>query len=89
LLARFLLGTLIDKDLARRLGRPIQSVRQRRNSLGIAPFTLQPMPWTNADDRLLGTMPDAELAARLGRSKMAVELRRLHRKISPFRQTGA
>jgi hypothetical protein len=67
----------------------MQSVRQRRHTLGIAPFTAPPAPWTKADDRLLGTMPDAELAARLGRSKTAIELRRQQRRIAPFRRPAA
>jgi hypothetical protein len=66
-----------DKEIARKLGRTLSSVENRRTRLKI------PVPnpgwrfFTPAEDALLGTAADAEIAARLGRHRSSVQARRL------------
>jgi hypothetical protein len=68
-----LLGTASDRELARRLGRSLSSVRQRMTQLGVQ----SPLRhWTAADDALLGKMLDEAVARRLGRTVRAVSTRR-------------
>lgn len=64
-------------ELARILGRTLQSIRMRRNMLGIRtrpPVTQE--HWEESEVRLLGTAPDGAVAKRLGRSVGSVENKR-------------
>jgi hypothetical protein len=66
-----------DRDLAQRLGRPQQVVRERRRQLSLPAF--QPTgrrPWTRAEEELLGTLPDKQLARRFKRTLESVRTRR-------------
>jgi hypothetical protein len=69
-----LLGTVPDEEVARRTGRTVGAVRQKRAALGI------PNPgsnrWTAEAVALLGTMPDREVARRLGRALASVTQKR-------------
>jgi hypothetical protein len=66
-----LLGTASDEDVARKLGRSLNSVKVKRVRLGIAAV---PKQWiTPQEIALLGTMPDAELAVKLGRTVKSIE----------------
>ena len=85
-----LLGKLSDWEVAERLGRPLSTVRNRRERLRIAPAFLtakeypRPVglrvahldPWTPKQEKLLGKFSDAEVARRLGRSVARVTNRR-------------
>src|SRR5262249_5647078 len=78
-----LLGTVPDKEIARRAGRTVGAVRQKREELGI------PNPagnrWAAQGIALLGTMPDREVAGRPGRSLQGVAQKRIKRGIAtPF-----
>jgi hypothetical protein len=70
-----LLGTVADEEVARRIGRTVEAVRQKREELDI------PNPtsgrWTAEEVALLGTMPDREVARRLGRSPQSVTQKRI------------
>ena len=85
-----LLGTMSDKDLARRLGRSTADIFARRRLLGIKAWAITGRPprrlWTPQEDALLGTMTDAALAAKLGISMMTVYERRRKLFIPSFRQ---
>jgi len=50
-----------DEKLARKIGRALSEVRQRRRSLGIRAFSRWHF-WTKEDDKLLGLRPDDEVA---------------------------
>jgi hypothetical protein len=69
-----LLGQVADAELARRTGRTVGAVRQKREELGI------PNPaanrWREDELALLGTLPDREVARRLGRSLQSVTQKR-------------
>jgi hypothetical protein len=76
-----LLGTMPDKEVAKRVGRSATAVHAHRRSLGIRSYykrkpQSEPVKWTPAKDKLLGTMPDSKVARRLGCSPMAVFYRR-------------
>src|SRR5256885_1152393 len=43
-----LLGTMPDEDLARRLGRPVKTVRSKRQRLHIPIFASKSQPWMPA-----------------------------------------
>jgi hypothetical protein len=85
-----LLGTMKDKDVADRIGRPLGAVQARRYVFGI-PNILKRKPiskpprWTPERDRLLGTMPDTVLARQLRCSPYSVFFRRKKLKISRYR----
>lgn len=90
-----LLGTMIDKKVARRLGRRPEAVAQRRRELGIPAFRARPArahrAWSAAEDALLGTMTDKDLAAQLGCSTAEVFNRRRKLNVAPYchgRPTG-
>jgi hypothetical protein len=78
-----LLGELSDEEVAKRTGRTVGAVRQKREELGI------PNPtsgrWTAAAVALLGTLPDDEVARRLGRPAGAVTQKRCKLDIQTFR----
>jgi hypothetical protein len=69
-----LLGQLPDAEVARKIGRTVSAVRQKREELGIPnPTTTH---WNAEGIALLGTLPDAEVAQRLGRSVASVTRKR-------------
>lgn len=66
-----LLGMATDEEVARKLGRSLNSVELKRARLGIAVF---PKRQLNAREMvLLGKLPDVELAARFGRTVKAIQ----------------
>jgi len=75
-----------DAQLARRLGRTVSAVINRRQKLGVRKFQSQAArPWTPAEFALLGTLPDRQLARRFYRSYEAVAAYRLKKGIAAFR----
>jgi hypothetical protein len=70
-----LLGTAPDEEVARRTGRTVGAVRQKREELGV------PNPagnrWTAAGIASLGTLPDREVARRLGRPLHSITQKRV------------
>ena len=69
-----LLGTAPDRIIAKRLGRSVYSVENKRRELGIKPDSTH--FWTAKEEAIIGKVSDAEAARRLGRSRKAVEHRR-------------
>jgi len=69
-----LLGTDTDENIARRLGRTVDSVGGHRSSLGIPP-KIEPA-WTPEEEAMLGKFPDKALAARFGVCRSAIHWRR-------------
>ncbi|HTB85840.1 MAG TPA: hypothetical protein VK742_19505 [Candidatus Sulfotelmatobacter sp.] len=66
-----LLGTAADEEVARKLGRSVNSVKIKRTRLGITGVSKL---WLSADEiELLGKQPDAELAARFGRTLKSIQ----------------
>ena len=84
-----LLGSMSDKELAKRLGVHASTVFVRRKLLGVGshrphrPVT-PPRDWTADEDRLLGKMPDTELAAKLGCTPVMVFNRRRSLRVVAF-----
>jgi hypothetical protein len=74
-----LLGTQPDNVLARKLGRPVSTVRHRRWKKRIRVRKL----WRPEDDKILGTRRDREVALLLGRSLTNVSWRRKKLGIPP------
>jgi hypothetical protein len=70
-----LLGTAADAEVAKRIGRTVDAVRQKREELGL------PNPagnrWAPGAIALLGTLPDQEVARLLGRSIQSVTQKRI------------
>jgi len=58
-----LLGTKSDHALARKLGRTVKAVKNRRRLKGV--FLVK--EWRPEDDKILGTRPDRQVALLLGR----------------------
>jgi hypothetical protein len=85
-----LLGTMPDKDVAERIGRPLGAVQARRYAFGVPnvkkrnPMS-KPPRWTPKQDRLLGTMPDTVVARKLRCSPFSVFFRRRKLKIPRYR----
>ena len=71
-----LMGTMPNRQLAKRLGRTRIAVQARRIHLGIPILNPISHVWTPAEDALLGTATDTEIAARLGRKIEVVCMRR-------------
>ena len=73
-----LLGTMSDAKVAEQVGVCSAAATQRRNKLGIPPFSHQGVEyrWHPEDEALLGEMTDKELAARLGIADSTVRKRR-------------
>jgi hypothetical protein len=69
-----LLGTAPDEEVAERIGRTKDAVRQKREEVRV------PNPsghgWTEEELALLGTAPDHEVARRIGRTPIAVTCKR-------------
>jgi hypothetical protein len=74
-----LVGLVSDVEVARRTGRTLTAVRQKRKQLRL-PNPEHPdsryLPWTPQDDALVLTLPPAEVAALTGHSRGAVYARR-------------
>jgi hypothetical protein len=79
-----LLGTLPDRELAKRLGRSRDATIARRRKLRIPPFSPHGHRWSPLEDELLGTMPDQRLARKFGRSVKTVIKHRIARGIPVF-----
>ena len=89
-----LLGTVTDREVARRLGVAPVIILNRRKFLGIPRC---PAPkgeawtgprWRPSDDALLGSATDEEVAHRLGKSRSTISMRRNKLKIPAFRPRG-
>ncbi len=75
------MGTMRDKELARRLGVAPSTICNRRRALGIPRVPYRPMgaplrSWNPENNHLLGTVSDSELARRLGVHQSVVTQRR-------------
>src|SRR5216110_712390 len=71
-----LLGTRPDEELARFLGRGINTVRYKRERLHIPVFDPAVRAWTRPELRLLGKATDEQVAKDIGRTRCAVQLKR-------------
>jgi hypothetical protein len=71
-----LLGTVADAEVARRIGRTYEAVRQKREELRIPNPEGGRPGWTEEELALLGTLPDADVAQRTGRTETAVTKKR-------------
>jgi hypothetical protein len=69
-----LLGTAPDCQLARNLKKSASVISQKRDRLGIPPFT--PFEWSDEKIALLGTTSDREVGTRLGIIASCVQSRR-------------
>jgi hypothetical protein len=67
-----LLGTMSDKEVARRVGRTESWVGVKRRSLGIPALMPGQRLWTASERALLGQVTDAEAARRLNRTVHSV-----------------
>ncbi len=72
-----LLGVLPDEEVARRTGRTVGAVQQKRHELGIPNPDRNRNRWTAEEVALLGALPDEEVARRVGRSLLAVIQKRI------------
>ena len=70
-----LLGTMPDREAAKRLGRTVVAATLHRRRLGI-PNWRGVKPWAAEELAILGTMPDRLAAQKLGRSRVAVMQKR-------------
>jgi len=76
-----LLGTMVDQDIAEKLGCTVAAIRNRRHLLEIPRCrntisAANKVEWTPALDALLGTIPDSDLAKMMGCSRASVYTRR-------------
>ncbi len=78
------LGTDIDRNIAKRLGRSVRSIESRRRVLGVAPYIPHDREWTADEIAMLGTTSDAALADHLGCSRLTVYRQRERHGIGPF-----
>jgi hypothetical protein len=75
-------GVLRDGEVARKTGRSVNAVRQKRERLGrpnpspAAQARAPARPWTRAEDRVVLRLPPRQAAGRLGRTPAAVTARR-------------
>ena len=84
-----MLGTVLDGELAARIGRTEKAVRVMRTRRGIPSaegrrrreHQIGGRAWTDSELALLGTVPDDELATRIGRTETAVQAMRARRGI--------
>jgi hypothetical protein len=86
-----LLGTVTDRELARRLGRTVLAVQARRVIRRIPSVLPTARHWTPREDALLGTKTDAEVGRLLGRGATGVRRRRmlLHIRLNQWRVGNA
>src|SRR5882724_6344233 len=70
------LGTISDRELARRLGRTLDAVVCRRVNFGIPKFGALRHYWDARQEAMLGKFSDEEVARRLNRSLDSVSVRR-------------
>ncbi|UJB63619.1 hypothetical protein YS110_02025 [Acidovorax sp. YS12] len=82
-----LLGTMPDRQIARKLGITPVMVAYQRKLLGIEKFTPQ-SAWAPENDHLLGTVTDAALAEKLGVAKHTVLNRRRELGVPAFGPRG-
>jgi hypothetical protein len=78
------LGTMLDKDLAKAIGRSHGAVTHKRLDLEIPAFRPKVRTWTAKELKLLGKMSDASLAAELGVSRKHVIEMRQRRGVKAF-----
>src|SRR5207247_5573050 len=72
-----LVGTMLDRQLAARLGRSLHAVRLRRQkTLGLPPCNPEWKVWSKPHKALLGKLPDTEVAARTGHPLGSVKAKR-------------
>ncbi len=71
-----LLGTVADREVARKLKRSLVVVRYRRCRLGIPPANAVRRIWTAEEDEILGRCSIAEAVRRLDRPYKGVQHRR-------------
>jgi hypothetical protein len=71
-----LIRTLSARAAAKRIGRTVRAVYNRRHKLGCRPDC---RPWTEVEDRLIVTLPPEQAARYLNRTRLAIyeRLRRL------------
>jgi len=69
-----LIGTLPDSDVARRIGRPYATVRDKRHQLHVPYQNPRYDWWTPEELDLLSHLPQEEVARRTNRSIRAVRL---------------
>jgi len=74
-----LLGKHPDQELAKRMGRMINAVAGKRQSLNIPMLFSQRRVWTKKDSALLGKNSDVVVAKKIGRSVEAVRSQRFIR----------
>ena len=67
-----MLGTMRDEDFARRFGRTLVAIRQRRQHRAIRQPRRGDRPWTTEEEKLLGRIKDRDLAKRFDRPRDAV-----------------
>src|SRR5262249_22179745 len=79
-----LLGKLSDEEVAKRTGRKVSAVRNRRQRKGLPPTEFLRRPWTKAEEKLLGTDTDEEIGLRLGRDRATVGDRRRQLGLQPL-----
>jgi len=78
-----MLGTMTDKQLARRLRRSLDGIKSHRWRLG-TPGYRRARKWTKREDALLGPTPDEEAAKRVGCTPwQATKRRRQLRRLKP------
>jgi hypothetical protein len=77
------LGCVLDEEVARRTGRSLSAVMNRRYALGIPTANPEFRRWTSAEEKVLGTKPDREVASLLKRSVKSIIYRRLKLGIHP------
>lgn len=76
-----LLGTMPDKELARRLKRTLPALQSRRHILGIPYLNPTFKRWKPEEDKLLGRFSDEEVARRANRPLNSVKTRRQYLRI--------
>ena len=79
-----LLGTLPDRDLAKRLSRTRAATIERRRKLHIPPFSPHGRRWSRIEGELLGAMSDQQLARKFSRSVKTVTKHRIAKGIPVF-----
>ena len=84
-----LLGTMRDSETAKRTGRSVESVRSRRDHLGISNFFKRRLPskpphWTPKKEKLLGKISDSEAAKKLKTTVSIIRTRRRVLKVKCF-----
>jgi len=71
-----LIGTMPDKEVAKRLRRSVSAVTARRKLKEIPYLNPASRPWDDAEIKLLGNASDAKVAKRIGRTLKSVQAKR-------------